>query len=125
MAVSGGVTYQGKPVEDGMIQFIPSAETQGPTAGAEIKGGKFSIPAQNGPVPGTYRVEVSSYQDVKKATQKDMAGATFGRPLEQFQAGDQTQMIRRNVIPPKYNAASELKASIPKQSSFEANFDLK
>src|SRR5688572_29821884 len=75
VAVSGAVTYQGKPVEDGMIQFIPSAETQGPTAGAEIKDGKYSIPAQSGPVPGSYRVEVSSYRDVKKATQKDLAGA--------------------------------------------------
>ncbi|MBY0396535.1 MAG: hypothetical protein K2X91_08715 [Thermoleophilia bacterium] len=127
VAVSGTVQFEGKPVADGMIQFVPQAGTDGPTAGAPIKEGRYDIAAVGGPVPGKYRVEVSSFEEVRKATEKDMAGGMFGRSPSEFgaAAGTEPQVVRKNVIPAKFNESSELTADIPDASSHEANFDLK
>ena len=123
VAVTGKVLFDGKPVKDGTITFIPVEGTNGPTAGTNVTDGSFSIPRDGGPVPGKYRVEVSSYEDVKPASDKEMAGALFGRPTESF-AGAPKQMIRTNVVPPRYNKSSELTATIPDVSSHEVSFTL-
>lgn len=58
VAVSGSVTYQGKPVENGIISFTPAKETNGFAAGGRIKGGNYSIPTAEGPSAGRYRVQI-------------------------------------------------------------------
>src|SRR5262247_4174540 len=59
-AVSGTVIFQGQPLDQGRIHFVP--ETKGPTeSGATIENGKFQIPRDSGLVPGRYKVSVFSY----------------------------------------------------------------
>jgi hypothetical protein len=54
--VTGTVTYNGQPVEDGYITFYPSDGKAAP-AGGDVKGGKFTV--YNVAV-GNNRVEVAS-----------------------------------------------------------------
>ncbi|MEO8493826.1 MAG: hypothetical protein ABI614_02060 [Planctomycetota bacterium] len=55
-AVQGTVTWEGKPVEDGAISFIPQGEA--PAASAKIVGGKYALPKSEGAILGTNRVEI-------------------------------------------------------------------
>src|SRR5688500_13010891 len=49
-AVSGTVTLDGKPVENGSISFVPIEGTQSPSAGAVIGNGTYEIPRDKGPM---------------------------------------------------------------------------
>ena len=124
VSVSGKASLDDRPIQDGTIQFVPIEGTQGPTAGGTIKNGTYNISRDGGPVPGKYRIEISSFIDVKEATPKELAGALFGRPASDLPAGAQVQTLRKNVVPPKFNETSELKAEVPNAASYEANFSL-
>jgi hypothetical protein len=78
VTLSGTVTYDGEPVKDGHISFIPVAG-QGSTVGAPIKDGSYELTA---PPPGKYRVEITGNREVdwpadlpaeRKATPKTLA----------------------------------------------------
>jgi hypothetical protein len=96
-AVEGNVTLDGKPLQDGSIQFCPIEGTTGPTAGAEILNGHFSIAREEGLLPGTYRVEVNAM------------GKTQGKlpPALARQWGEYTQ-----ILPVRYNTESQLRAEV-------------
>lgn len=53
VAVTGTVTYQGRPVVEGSISLRPLTSA-GPAAGSAIVDGLFEIPADEGPTAGTY-----------------------------------------------------------------------
>ena len=78
VAVSGKVTYAGEPVQDGAIQFIPQPGTDGPSAGATIADGTYSIQAHSGPVPGDYRVQIQGFKNVRPKTAKEMGPGLMG-----------------------------------------------
>jgi hypothetical protein len=59
-AVSGTVTLGGRPLAQGRIQFEPSSPEAMTPAGGEIKDGAFTIPRDQGPTPGDYRVMITS-----------------------------------------------------------------
>lgn len=59
VAVSGTVSRDGHPVEEGRIVFSPANGTQGPAAGTAIKDGCYRIPAAQGPHEGHYTVTVT------------------------------------------------------------------
>jgi hypothetical protein len=61
--VSGEVTYEGQPVNDGTITFLP-ADGKGPSAGGPIKQGKFEV---QGLAPGPKVVEVIATKPVNFA----------------------------------------------------------
>jgi hypothetical protein len=92
-SVHGTVTLDGAPLETGMIQFLPQSGTKGPSAGGEIKDGKFAVDSKKGVFAGKYRVEITSVR--KTGKQMPVAG------------GGMTDEMR-NVIPAKYNQNSEL-----------------
>ena len=56
--VKGTVRFDGQPVENGGITFIP-AGAGGQKAGAEIRNGTYEIPRDRAPAPGKYKVEVT------------------------------------------------------------------
>lgn len=66
-AVSGTVTLDGQPLAQGKIQFNPVTVADGPTAFAvvEIKDGKYAINRVMGPVPGKYKVSISTLTSIK------------------------------------------------------------
>lgn len=55
-AVSGSVTYDGKPLPGGAISMEPAE--RGPSASAVIVDGKYTIPASDGIMGGTYTIRV-------------------------------------------------------------------
>ena len=59
--VSGSVTYNGKPLEKGLITFSPTG-SKGGTAGGEVVGGKFRVEQI---VPAPYQVSVAAVPELK------------------------------------------------------------
>jgi hypothetical protein len=62
LSVSGTVTYDGKPIEDGQISFLP-VDGKGTPAGAPIVGGKYRI--DKGLDVGQRRVEILGNRKVE------------------------------------------------------------
>jgi hypothetical protein len=120
IALSGKVSYKGQPLTDGSIRFIPS-DGNGPTAGATIEGGAFSIPAIGGPRPGKHRVEIAAFQESAKSTP---AGAQqFGRSDQSFPEGAQSKRtVKENFIPKKYNDNSGLTYTVPDSDQTGVDF---
>ena len=100
--VSGERKFKGQPLDRGLIQFIPEANsgyvTQG---GAVIRNGKYEVPAAKGLAPGRYLVVISSAD----AVEKEEAAPGISGP--EF----------KDRIPAKYNTESqeyfEVKAGLP------------
>ncbi len=75
IAVSGTVLVDGQPLRAGSVQFIPAGETRGPAASAAVKDGKFELPANDGPLKGTQRIEVIVQKELPFAIDDDAAFA--------------------------------------------------
>lgn len=101
-AISGGVTVDGKPLKSGIALFLP-ADPMTPTQGNfTIIDGKYSIPKEQGLVPGKYTVKISS-----SGTEKNAEG-----PVVNEGAPGMPPVIPKDAIPPMYNADSKLSAEV-------------
>lgn len=111
-AVSGTVTFDGAPLATGEIEFAPAAGTTGPTAGATIEGGSYSLPAvaQGVKTNGTYTVRIVSMAP---------SGEFVFHPAEP--SGKREGL--KNIIPAKYNESSELTITVAPGDNVH-NFDL-
>ena len=98
--ISGKVTFDGKPLDDGYILFRVTGE--GTSAGATIANGSFDVPAKNGISYGQYQVEITSEQKTAQTVERDPAD--WGD-----QAAGQVEHVVQQIIPDRYNANSELK----------------
>lgn len=108
-AVSGSVTLDGNPIEEGMILFSPLGE--GPSAGGDIKNGQYLIEADRGPSPGSYRVEIRAYRGTGRTTHDAARGTT--------------EEIKVPIIPARYHSNSELKVEITPEATNQHDFELK
>ncbi len=59
VAVSGTVTVDGKPIESGIIRFLPTGKNGGPPASVMIADGHYSLSSEMGPIPGFYQVLIA------------------------------------------------------------------
>ena len=107
-AVSGKVTFEGKPLEKGQIEFYPVGKESN-QAGALIKDGTYAIAAAQGLAPGTYRVAISFMKGGLTAEERE-AGKKPTRAVEQ--------------IPAKYNLKTELTAEVEKGGANKFDFHL-
>ncbi len=99
--VTGSVTLDGQPLEEGEVLFIP-ADGVGPSDACPIIDGEF-----NGEVtPGSKRVEINATKDTGKA-------APDGLPDYQ------------NLVPAQYNRESKLTAEIGESDGSPMTFELK
>jgi hypothetical protein len=96
--VSGTVSWNGEPIEKGMINFFPTDASKRPH-GEKIVDGKFAFRAS----PGEKRVEIFADRPVGKPD-----------PVMNLQRYEQ-------FIPTRYNEETELTASVA--SSGENSFD--
>ena len=112
-AVSGKVTVDGQPLAEGVITFVPAAGTDGPSAGSEVKDGRYSIPAETGPVPGDYRVELRAQKKTGKMIEVGSPEPPGTKIPETVEA-----------LPAMYNTKSTLKETI-KVGNNPIDFDLK
>jgi hypothetical protein len=111
-AVSGSVTLKGQPLPQGTIQFLPATDKQ-PTAGAvEIKDGKYSLPQEQGLVPGPYKVMISSAKEsgAQKGPPDDSPGKHGPPP--------------KDLIAAKYNVQTKLTAEVKEGGSNTFDFPL-
>ena len=95
MNVSGEVTVDGVPVEYGSIDFKPINGTEGPTAGATIKDGKYQVLPEKGPFEGEFRVEIVALKTIKKKSIDNVTGEKLDEEQVRF-------------LPEKFNKNSEL-----------------
>jgi hypothetical protein len=87
-------------VEGGTIVFLPHGNTGAdrPKTGAAIEAGKYTIPAEKGPAPGKYRVEIRWQKPTGKKVPSDDPPNLM----------DET----RQVIPDQYNSKSKLEVDV-------------
>ena len=114
-AISGNVTLDGEPLANGYVTFNP-AEGQATQSGGLVTVGKFSVPREQGPVPGKYSVSISSGSAEAKLSP---AEEQTGMP------GHVTSNKARDPIPAKYNANSTLAAEVKKGGDNDFPFELK
>jgi hypothetical protein len=86
--VTGSVTVDEQPVENGSIVFFPQ-DGQGATAGGEITAGKYTIQC----TPGAKRVEISATKEISTGGPESMPDFV-------------------SITPAKYNTDSELTATV-------------
>ncbi|MCA9267326.1 MAG: hypothetical protein KDA41_02595 [Planctomycetales bacterium] len=76
-SVSGRVTYNGQPVANGAITFLP-ADGQGPSAGAKISGGAYKVDRLE---PGDKIVQIVGVDDVPvQRSTEELAQAAAANP---------------------------------------------
>ena len=102
--LQGEVSYDGRAVAEGRIDFEPVDMTPGPSSGANIANGRYEIPANKwGLSPkGTYLVRVSAY---RKTGKTERVRAMPGGPPTEI-------AVKENIIPAIYNSQSTLKVRV-------------
>jgi hypothetical protein len=101
------VTFQGQPVVDGQIRFVPKPGTATPLTTATISNGRYDTGDSGGVPVGQHRVEIRSFDP--------------NTPPPRGPGDPQ----RRQLLPVKYNRQSVLELVVESgQSSLEKDFDL-
>lgn len=108
--IEGTVTMDGQPLAEGSIKLIPHEGTPGPTAGAKIENGRFSIDTTKGTFAGSFRVEI-------------LASRPSGRTTVDPETGEQ-YAIREQYVPAQYNTESQLTAQIKDDQANRLEFNL-
>jgi hypothetical protein len=104
--VSGEVTLDAAPLKEGVIRFTP-LDGGTPTQAAQIENGKFKALL----CCTSYRVEISATRPV-------------GSPRKPRQEGPGDDPLLEELIPPRYNARSELRLDV-KEARKDVRYDLK
>ena len=106
-AVSGDITFKGKPLDQGTIQFHP-ADGQDTMSGGPITDGKYAVAKKDGLKPGKYKVVISSGDPKVHAPPDELPGAPFP--------------VAKERIPKEYNTQTkqvvEVKAGGPNTFDF-------
>jgi hypothetical protein len=109
--VSGKVSYQGRPVADGMIMFVPTKGTKGPSTNATITDGVYKVNVRGGVPVGIHRVEIDAFRTATGPA-SGVAALGNGPRKEQY-------------LPKNYNRESTLEATIEAKEEQTQNLDLK
>ncbi len=112
VTVEGTVTYNGNPVQNGEIRFVPIEGTQGPVSGAPIVEGRYEAIAKGGVPVGKHTVQIEGYDTKGGGESQDMiSGGRTG--------------ARVNYIPAKYHRESQLTLQVSgDKSSMNHDFNL-
>src|SRR5262245_45712495 len=108
--ISGIVTLDGQPLEGGAILLEPTSFESGTAVGATIRRGEFTIPRNQGPIPGRYLVRIYASSGVQ-APPRD--GQT-----------DKTRRPMVDRLPDVYNTRSELRAEVGARGPNRYRFEL-
>ena len=106
--IRGQVTYQGEPIAEGKILFMPLDESR-PQAIANILDGEYATASPGGVFVGKYKVQVFGYRGTGKV--QDL-GELYGTHEQQLQ-----------YVPAKFNRETELTLEISSEES-DYNFEL-
>lgn len=106
--VTGLVTMDGKPLQEGSILFTPLGD--GSTAGCSITDGKYELTTENGPIAGRYSVAIKAWKQ---------SGAAYVD-----EATGETESGLVSIIPKRYNDNTELAAEISAEGENKIDFEL-
>jgi hypothetical protein len=113
------VSFQGKPVEFGMIRFIPTGETRTPPNAAYIKHGEYRVQARGGVAAGTHKVMIQAFTG---GVPQPTAGGDE-RGLEDDPIAGKGPA--KQYLPPKYNDETVLSIVVePGSKEFTKDWDL-
>ena len=115
--VSGAVTFNGQPVSEGTIRFLPAdAKSTTPMAGAMIRDGQYKIDTRGGVPVGTHKIVIEGFRVNPNAANPDAPVA-----MQAMMRG----VPRIQYLPKRYNTDSELQMTIESGSdAIVKNFDL-
>jgi hypothetical protein len=114
-AISGSVAVDGKPLDSGLITFQPDGAEVATQSGASIVQGKYTIPREQGLVPGKYKVSITAVGNTpEKQVDTTSNNNMPGMP----------PVPAKEVIPSAYNSGSLLSAEVKAGSKNEFNFNL-
>ncbi|WP_278468776.1 hypothetical protein [Gimesia maris] len=110
--MSGTITYQGTPIEEGVIRLVPQEGTSAPVRTTQINAGNYQFTDRSAVKPGTYQVEINAYQGE--------AGLPGDQPT-----GSSTS--RKQYLPEQFNTKSTIEPlTIPPDSDpVQHDFNLK
>jgi len=112
--ISGNVTFDGVPIKEGSIAFLPEDGT-GAGGSAPIVNGKFTANVSSGKmVVQIYGTREPTAEEAQAQANNPMGGGTM--------PGSGPQKVQ--FIPAKFNSATELRADIQKTQK-NLDFDLK
>lgn len=104
IVVTGNVTFDGEPIQDGMIRFIPTTQTPTPPNGGYIKDGKYKIGTRGGVAVGEYKVVIEAFRGASSTPDQPVSAVDSAGQPEELEAGQ--------FLPKKYNEQSELVVTI-------------
>jgi hypothetical protein len=110
--ISGTVTLDGQPLPTGTVRLDPASAESGTQVSAQIENGKYSLSKSDGPVPGTYKVQITSIESPKF---EPPAGKT---------PGEVVMPKTKENVPAKYNLKSVLTATVKSGQSEPIDFKL-
>ena len=119
-ALSGQVSFEGAPLNHGLIEFAPK-DPNGVSTGATITGGEYSIVEHQGVPPGEYTVRITS------PTESDDAGEESEDDLQPpgpQEGGPRQPPPARERIPPNYNRRSDQVVTVTEEGPNQFDFDI-
>jgi hypothetical protein len=108
LAVSGNVSLNGTPLDNGTIRFTWIGSEKLATSGALIQSGAFFVPQEKGLLAGSYQVEINSPDSV--------APPILDRPSGMLMAPER--------IPAAYNSESKQTIEVSIDGDNEFHFDI-
>ena len=115
--VSGTVTHNGQPLEEGEIRFIPEAGSGVPMSGAAIVDGKYIADSQGGVPVAKHKIQIESWRISEEWLKQHGPSGPDEVP--------DWRIPRRQIIPEKYNVRTELEITVePGSGEITRNFEL-
>ena len=108
--LEGKVTLNGKPVASGKVRLF-AIDPNGTNVAADIKDGAFSVPAEQGPTKGKYRVEFSVPSATKRRIPNDDVPGQFIEEAPE-------------TLPPRYHRDSQITMDYDPDNPQPFNYDL-
>jgi hypothetical protein len=109
-AISGHVTLDGGPLEQGNVEFHPLFEG-GVQSGGTITGGSYSIPPHDGVVVGNYRVAITDFVPTPSLPPG-------------YMPGDPLPPSPKPKVPAEWNSKSQHTIEVKKEGPFKFDFDI-
>lgn len=113
-AIRGSVQLDGKPLECGSIRFTPIQGTKARITGGPIKGGRYELSNDVGPVAGGYKVEIRATRKTGKKVP-----APFARPGTKEMVDELEE-----AVAPEFNFASKLTVEVKASDDNVADFQV-
>jgi hypothetical protein len=110
--VAGAVTLDGTPLDVGTIRFLPDSAEATTETSTTVEGGKYAFSRASGPVPGTYKVLISSAKSESFELPQGKTPGEFHPPLA------------KEKVPAKYNVKSTLTATVKAGQGTPIDFTL-